>query len=87
MLLYFDNRFSQTLPLVFTLADMRLRHAVNLTVSARVRTDPGAFDTFVALVNDQQFANNLKAARRKPDGPVRVAPPPESRTSAETSSK
>ncbi|KAG8460629.1 hypothetical protein KFE25_011404 [Diacronema lutheri] len=70
MLLYFDNRFSQTLPLVFTLADMRLRHAVNLTVSARVRTDPGAFDTFVALVNDQQFATNLKAARRKPDGPV-----------------
>ncbi|KAG8457880.1 hypothetical protein KFE25_009778 [Diacronema lutheri] len=70
MLLYFDNRFSQTLPLVFTLADMRLRHAVNLTVSTRVRTDPGAFDTFVALVNDQQFATNLKIARRKPDGPV-----------------
>ena len=69
MLLYFDNRFSQTLPLVFTLADMRLRHAVNLTVSTRVRTDPGAFDTFVALVNDQQFATNLKIARRKPDGP------------------
>jgi hypothetical protein len=70
MLLYHDNRFAQDLPLsVFHLADVKMRHAVNLAVAARVKTNASSFVEFTALVIDPNFGAKLEAARASPDGP------------------
>ena len=70
MFLYFDNRFAHDLPLVFHLANTMLRHAVNISVSARVKSSPIAFAEFTKTVNDPNFKEMLQEAKRDPEGDI-----------------
>jgi hypothetical protein len=68
MFLYFDNRFAHDLPLLFHLANVKLRHAVNKSVGARVKSSSSAFADFAQTINDPNFAALLKEAKSDPTG-------------------
>jgi hypothetical protein len=68
--LYFDNRFAHDLPLLFHVANMLMRHAVNRAVNAKVMTRPEAFEEFKKILHDGEFLENLNAARDDPQGPT-----------------
>jgi hypothetical protein len=62
MALYYDNRYAHTLPLIFHLANTKLRHKVNEAVGAQVKSDNKSFAKFEALVNDASFLDVLERA-------------------------
>ena len=68
MFLYFDNRFAHDMPLLFHLASVILRHAVNSAVGVRVKTSEEAFAKFQKLVEDDAFLDKLDVAKRNPKG-------------------
>ena len=68
LFLYFDNRFAHDMPLLFHLASVILRHAVNSAVGVRVKTNAEAFAKFQELVEDDKFLDKLDAAKRNPKG-------------------
>ena len=68
--LYFDNRFAHDLALLFHVANMLMRHAVNRAVNAKVMTRPEAFEEFKKILHDGEFLENLNAARDDPQGPT-----------------
>jgi hypothetical protein len=70
MMTYYDNRMADCLPLLFTLANMKLRHAVNRAVGAKVISSAPAFREFTRTVNDPSFPALLKEAQADPDGPA-----------------
>ena len=67
--LFFDCRFAHRMDLIFHLADVRMRHAVNKSVAARCVSTPEAFRKFAELVNDGPFRELLAQARENPKGP------------------
>ena len=70
LMLFYDNRMSDCMPLVFSLANIKLRHAVNRAVGAKVMSSSSAFQEFTRTVNDPSFPSLLKEARADPDGPA-----------------
>ena len=68
LFLYFDNRFAHDMPLLFHLASVILRHAVNSAVGVRVKTNAEAFAKYQELVEDDGFLDKLDAAKRNPKG-------------------
>lgn len=69
MFLYFDNRYAHELPMMFHCANTTLRHAVNQSVGARVKSSKSAFAEFTQAVNDPQFIALLEEAKLNPKGP------------------
>ena len=68
LFLYFDNRFAHDLPLLFHAANTMLRHAVNRSVGARVKSSKSTFADFFETVNNPEFAAMLDEAKREPKG-------------------
>lgn len=68
LMVYGDNRFATCHPLVFHLASVRQRHAVNCGVAATVRNDPEKFAKFAASIGNETFQANLDAALADPMG-------------------
>lgn len=68
MFLYFDPHIAHDLEMLFCCADIKMRHAVNRAVGARVRASATAFEQFELLVNDDDFVQMLKDARADPKG-------------------
>ena len=66
MALYYDNRFAQTLPLIFHLANIKLRHAVNRAVGLRVKSSNEAFRGFQERVASPRFLALLEEAAKDP---------------------
>ena len=64
LFLYFDNRAAHDMPLLFHLASVLLRHAVNSAVGVRVKRDAKKFAAFVELVNRTDFLDLLETASR-----------------------
>ena len=64
----YDNRFAHDLPLLFHLANMMLRHAVNKSVGARVKSSSSAFADFVKTINDENFTAMVEEAKGDPNG-------------------
>ena len=69
MFLYFDNRYAHELPLMFHCANTVLRHAVNQSVGARVKSSKSAFADFMQTINDPRFVALLEEAKLNPKGP------------------
>lgn len=68
LFLYYDNRFAHSMPLLFCLANSRMRHAVNKGVTARVKSSSECFEEFSNVVNDPSFLALLEEAMQEPDG-------------------
>jgi hypothetical protein len=68
LFLYFDNRFAHSLPLIFHLANVTLRHAVNQSVGATVKTSGKAFAKLTETINDPGFRALLEEAKADPNG-------------------
>jgi hypothetical protein len=69
LFLYYDNRFAHDMALLFYLANVTMRHAVNRSVTMKVKSSDTAFGEFQALINDDEFHALLKAAKCDPSGP------------------
>ena len=69
LFLYYDNRFAHDMPLLFHLANTKLRHDVNKAVGARVKSSSEAYAKFKELVADDGFLKLLEEARSDPKGP------------------
>jgi len=65
---YYDNRFAQDMGLLFCLANTRMRHEVNLAVSANVHSSGRAFEQFKEAINDDDVEDLLKDAQADPKG-------------------
>ena len=74
LMLYYDNRFAQDPALLFHLADVQMRHAVNRAVAARVKSSGDAFREFSETVNSAEYLDLLKAyeADRSADHALKV---------------
>ena len=70
LFMYFDPHIAQDLEMLFCCADIKMRHAVNRAVSARVKSSREAFEQFELLVNDADFIGTLQAARKEPNGAI-----------------
>ena len=68
LFLYFDNRFAHDMQLLFHLANVKMRHAVNSAVGVRVKTNQKAFKDYQDIVNDDGFLEKLREAKQSPKG-------------------
>ncbi|KOO24354.1 hypothetical protein Ctob_007093 [Chrysochromulina tobinii] len=66
--LYYDCRVAHCMSLLFHLANVRMRHDVNISVAARVKSTPEAFAEFRRLVCDPDFVKLLQSAQANPKG-------------------
>ena len=69
LFLYFDNRFAHDHALLFHVANMMMRHAVNRAVNAKVKTSADAFQAFADIIHKGDFLTLLESARENPKGP------------------
>ena len=67
--LYSDNRFAHDHALLFHVANMMMRHAVNRAVNAKVKTSADAYQNFAEIIHDKDFLDLLESARENPKGP------------------
>ena len=65
-----DNRFSGCVALVYHLASVTQRHAVNRGVAVTVKANPAAFSAFASTITDVGFQSQLDVALKNPSGPV-----------------
>ena len=66
--LYYDCRVAHCMSLLFHLGNVRMRHDVNVSVAARVKSTPEAFAEFRTLVCDSDFHTLLQSAQANPKG-------------------
>jgi len=66
LMTYYDNRFAQNMPLLFNLANIKMRHDVNNAVCAKVKSDAKSFAKFKQLLIDPEFRSKLDAALKDP---------------------
>jgi hypothetical protein len=69
LFLYYDNRFAHDHALLFHVANMMMRHAVNRAVTAKVKTSADAFQKFTDITQSPDFLQLLELARENPKGP------------------
>ena len=69
LFLYYDNRFAHDHALLFHVANMMMRHAVNRAVTAKVKTSADAFQKFTDITQSPDFLQLLESARENPKGP------------------
>ena len=69
LFLYYDNRFAHDHALLFHVANMMMRHAVNRAVNAKVKTSADAFQKFTDITQSPDFLQLLESARENPKGP------------------
>jgi hypothetical protein len=72
LMVFYDGRFAQDLPLVFNMADTITRHAVNRAVFVRARKSPGSLRKIEALMADPRTHERLLAACQEPRGAAAV---------------
>ena len=66
MLLQFHGSFASCHQLIFLLFDQLQRHAASQVVASRVKCNPKSFESFVEIVNDPNFIQQLKTATKNP---------------------
>ena len=69
LFLYYDNRFAHNMPLLFHVANIKIRHAVNRAVGVQVQSSGEAFEKFKDLISDESFRQLLEKAKQNPEGP------------------